>query len=439
MSLFARDRRIETVDEQRGVSMKEISRWMQQVRSTYAGVAIDEDTAMRHDAVWSCVTAIAQDVSMMPVDVVRYQDGQHVPVARVPQIIAAPSATVSALDWRYQVIQSWLTFGNAVGLVTATSPDGNYPTRIELVHSSDVSADKDIAGKVWVKGEQLDVWPIGPVWHVPAYTESGSWWGVSPIAKHRMSIGAGLAAQKFGSEFFAAGGIPVGLLKATNGDPGPERAAAIKERFKEAAKGREVVMLPDWISYDRIQIDPNDSQFIDAMRYSVEQVCRIFREDPVDHGGSSGSGSVTYSNRRDADLARFKRRQFWVTKLQQALSDLLPEPDVVRLNTSSTLMMTPYERHELYAMRLNSSTITVNEIRRLEDEAPFGTEYDDPGLPGDTRDLSVAEAVQKVYLGVGKVLTIDEAREIVNTFGAALPVPAPPLSIPAATDGGTAA
>lgn len=382
MSLFVRSRAVDdSSDELRGVSMKEISRWMQQVKATYAGVSIDEETAMRHDAVWSCVTAIAQDVSMMPVDVVRYQGGQHVPVARVPQIIAAPSAVVSALDWRYQIVQSWLTAGNTCGLVTATSPDGRFPTRIELLNSSDFRADRDYPGVVWVKGERLDVWPLGPVWHVPAFTESGSWWGVSPITKHRMSIGAGLAAQKFGSEFFAAGGIPVGILKATNGDPGPERAAAVKERFKESSKGRDVVMLPDWVDYQRIQIDPDDSQFIDAMRYSVEQVCRIYREDPVDHGGSSGSGSITYSNRRDADLARFKRRQFWVTKLQSALTDLLPEGEYARLNTSATLMMTPYERHELYAMRLNSSTITVNEIRRLEDEEPFDApRYDLPGL-----------------------------------------------------------
>lgn len=41
------------------------------------------------------------------------------------------------------------------------------------------------------------------------------------------------------------------------------------------------------------------------------------------------------------------------------------------------------------------------------------------------RDLNLAETIQKVYLGVGKVITSDEAREIVNGAGADLSVPGP--------------
>ncbi|TEG21082.1 phage portal protein, partial [Pseudomonas aeruginosa] len=39
--------------------------------------------------------------------------------------------------------------------------------------------------------------------------------------------------------------------------------------------------------------------------------------------------------------------------------------------------------------------------------------------------MDPVEAVQKVYLGVGKMLTADEARELVNRYGAGLPVPGP--------------
>ena len=49
------------------------------------GVVVDADSAMRHDAVWACRTRIAQDVSMMPVDVIRRQGGE-----RVFQPVAAP-------------------------------------------------------------------------------------------------------------------------------------------------------------------------------------------------------------------------------------------------------------------------------------------------------------------------------------------------------------
>jgi hypothetical protein len=47
------------------------------------------------------------------------------------------------------------------------------------------------------------------------------------------------------------------------------------------------------------------------------------------------------------------------------------------------------------------------------------------------RELSIAEMVQKVYLGVGKVITSDEAREIVNGAGANLAIPGPEFLPPA--------
>ena len=100
------------------------------------------------------------------------------------------------------------------------------------------------------------------------------------------------------------------------------------------------------------------------------------RRGPRRLRASGGGTSVTYANRSDADLARFKRRQFWVTKLQNALTDLLPRPQVVRLNTSSALMMTDAERWAILDLRLKNKTTTINEVRKLEDETPF----DDPIL-----------------------------------------------------------
>jgi hypothetical protein len=41
------------------------------------------------------------------------------------------------------------------------------------------------------------------------------------------------------------------------------------------------------------------------------------------------------------------------------------------------------------------------------------------------KEITIAESIQKVYLGVGKVITSDEAREIVNNAGANLAVPGP--------------
>lgn len=319
---------------------------------------------------------------MMPADVIRYVAGTRVPVEPTPQIVAAPSALVSAIDWRYQVIDSWLADGNAWGLITQTSSNGLYPTRIELVAHGNVTVRHTGAeAEFWIDGKQHFLWPVGDLWHVPAYTLPGELLGMSPIGFHRVTIANGLAAEQFSADFFADGGHPTAIISPPM-DPGPVGSQALKDRVMAAMRGnREPLVMPADTKYQQVQISPTDSQFIDTMRYTAEQICRIYGEDPADHGVSTSSSSITYANRVDSDLARFKRRQFWVTKLQNALTDLLPKPQVVRFNTSATLMMTARERHELHRLRLESRTLSVNEVRRIEDEQPFAPEFNEPGIP----------------------------------------------------------
>ena len=351
--------------------------------ATGSGAAVTADSAMRHDAVWSCRTRIAQDVSMMPVDVVRYVGGTRQTVDQVPQIIAAPSVTATPMDWRYQVIDSWLGWGNAWGIVTARSTNGLYPTRIELQSPSSVVVRDHADGpKFFVNNVEHMLFPVGDLWHVPAYTSPGQLLGLSPIQYHRITISSGLEAQRFGNGFFQDGGHPNAIV-GVEGTPTDDQAKSLKDKLMGITRGnRELIVLPKSTTYTQLSVNPDDSQFIETMRYSVEQICRIFGEDPADHGASAGGSSITYANRSDADLARFKRRQFWVTKLQDALTAMIPRPQVVRLNTSSSLMMTTKERHEVHKLRLESQTITVNEVRRIEDDPPFADpQFDSPPPP----------------------------------------------------------
>ncbi len=383
MSLFARTRQHAPAVEERSVQLP--AYLVEHMRAALSsGHVVTRDGSYRHPAVWSCIKKISEDVAMMPVDVVRYQGNRRVPVEPVPQIIAAPSVFHRSLDWRQQVVRSWLDAGNAWGLVTQTTSNGAYPTRIELQNPDDVVPAPDVKdGPAFrVRGQVHWLWPVGDLWHEPAHTVAGQLLGMNPIAYHALTISGGMLAQQFGADFFTSGGHPSAIL-APDRDPGQEGAKAIKEAFIRAASGREPAVLPQSIAYTAVQINPDDSQFLETISLSHAQVCGIFGEDPADHASSAagGASSVTYANRSDADLARFKRRQFWVVKLQDALTALVPRPHVVRLNVNASLMMTTRERHELYGLRLQNRTTTINEVRTLEDEEQFGPEFDLPGIP----------------------------------------------------------
>ena len=59
------------------------------------------------------------------------------------------------------------------------------------------------------------------VWHVRADTFPGAVLGLSLVEYARQTIGLGLAAEKFGAQWFGDGSIPSGVLYVDR-DPGKE-------------------------------------------------------------------------------------------------------------------------------------------------------------------------------------------------------------------------
>src|SRR4029453_13238930 len=72
--------------------------------STYAAVPVSPSTAMQHSAVWACVNLIAGSISTLPL--AAYRDGDETPLATLPPILRAPSASWSLPDFLYAALQS---------------------------------------------------------------------------------------------------------------------------------------------------------------------------------------------------------------------------------------------------------------------------------------------------------------------------------------------
>jgi hypothetical protein len=76
--------------------------------------------------------------------------------------------------------------------------------------------------------------------------------------------------------------------------------------------------------------------------------------------------------------------------------------------------------------------MTADDFRVLEHTGLFSVQLQSPGAEtGESKQDTLARTIQQLYLGVGKVITADEARIILNQLGADLPVPAPEELTPA--------
>jgi HK97 family phage portal protein len=355
--------------------------------SAYSPVPVSVQSALTHAASSACIDALTTSVSSLPLDAVRKVGGARVPVDPAPQIIARPSGLVEQDVWLGQLVESTLTDGNAFGEVTSWGA-GGLPTSIDLVDPARVMNRRIVAGVPTVTFDEVSrqLWPWGDLWHVPGrFVRAGSPFAESPVTRARATIGGAIAARDFGSRFFGDGAHPGALITSAE-QLDAEQAGAIKRAFLAATRGnREPAVFGSGLTYTPIMVDPNDSQFIDLMRFAVEEACRFWRVPPSMVYASISGQNVTYTNVSQSDMAYLKHSlEGHLVRLERAFTRLLPRPQFARFNRSAFLRSDPVTRSEVVDRRLRNRTLTVNEARALEDELPFdGDEFNAPGIPGD--------------------------------------------------------
>lgn len=350
--------------------------------STWAGVPVDAQSALRSMAVTACVRLLKTSISNLPVDAIRYRgSGGRENVSPQPGIVARPSGRVSRRVWVAQMMHSLLTDGNAYGMVVATDTMGR-PTQVEPVSPGDVTWVQD---RPFVKAKEVAVWPAGDLIHIPAsaFAVAGSPTALSPVDLAKQPISAGLAAEQFGARFFGEGATPSSVIKSKT-PLTKEQADAIKDVARRMVGSREPAVFGADLEWEQISVKPNESQFIDLIRFEVEQVCRCYGVPPSMAFAAVSGQNVTYTNATQQDLAYLKfSLQSWLLDLEDAWSSWCTAPVVVKLNVDSLLRMDTMTRYQKHEIALRNKLTTVNEIRMLEDELPFGAEFDVPGIPGD--------------------------------------------------------
>jgi HK97 family phage portal protein len=348
---------------------------------------ISEDRALHSAAAWSCIDVLATTVSSLPIDVIRTVGRTRQP-ARAPAVIERPSPLVSRRVWLYSLMFSLCTDGNAFGWIGENLDELGNPTRIDLMHPSGVTGRRvgaDGVAEVTINGKGTHkLWPYGPVWHVPGkMVAAGSPFALSPLSYAGTSITAGIAAEGYGARFFTDGGHPSAILHADQElDEGAARR--IKAAFVAAIRpgSREPAVMGSGLTYTPVQSDPSSTQFIELIRFSIEQACRYWRVPPAMVYSAVSGQSVTYANVSQADLHYLKHSvDGYLTSLEESLSALLTAPRSVKVNRDAMLRADPLERYKLHELALKNRVRTVNEVRVLEDEAPFSDEFDMPGVP----------------------------------------------------------
>lgn len=431
-------------------SSDQVSEAMTRTRSA-AGGPVTPESALRLGAVWSCVDLICR-LAALPVSQYRKApDGAPVPVA-ASGLLTAPSSTVSPIGWRRQIYMSWLLRGNLFGAVTKREEQYLHPIEMEILDPNRLTARRQRVGAPveWlVDGQSLGADLV----HWPAFTVPGSSIGLSPLEYAARMIGLGLSAQAFGAQWFTDGAHPSAIL-TTDKAVDQATAATIKERFRAAITGREPMVIGQGLKYEAIQIAPNESQFLETIGANKADIAGFFLVPPEMIGGESGN-SMTYSNIEQRSLSYLTwNAGWWVTLLEEFLSAQVPAGEYVKINTGALVKVDLKTQAEVEGLRIRGGWGIPDEARAHEERPPLPNgdgerslwpPYSTAPVPAakdqSADDAAVAktlsELVQKLYLGTADkvVLTVAEARQILNAAGADLTGPGPAATAPPATGG----
>lgn len=337
---------------------------------------ITRDKALRHSATWACLRLRADLVSTMPVDVFRRVDGVQVELTK-PPVLVNPGGPSGARLVEHMYSTQWDldSCGNTFGIITAF--DGQrLPSVIELVNADSVIVRRrkgkltySIGGSIYQPEE---------IWHEKQFTVSGVPVGLDPISYAAMSINTSLNAQQFAADWFSNSGVPASHLKNTNQSLTPEKADAVKARFKAAiAQGDVFVSGKDW-DYNVLAAKENAASWLDQQESGVADVCR-FLGVPGDLVDAPAKGSsVTYANITQRNL------QFLILNLGPAIyrreeamsAGLLPKPRYLKLNPASLLRMDLASRYASYKVGIDGRFLAPSEARDYENLPPLTPEQE---------------------------------------------------------------
>jgi len=384
MGLF-RKKQPEAVPEERAMSWAQVAAMAKASSASYGygegGVSLDG--ALKSAAAWACITRLKATISSLPVDVVRAQGDRRfvLPKASQPMLIRTPSGVVTRRQWIGQVVHGLTTAGNAYGDVIDVDGQGR-PLMIETINTGRV---KWLDGAPYVDGSKRSLWPLGDLWHLAAshLMVDGSGVALSPVEYGSQSIATGLRAERYGSDFFSSGGVPVSVLKSAT-QATKTQADEAKQAVLDATKHRGVLALGGGWDLTPFSIDPKDTQFLELLQYTVLDASRRWLVPPSMIFATMTGASLTYQNISDADLQYWKHGvSSWTLDLEDAWAEMIPGQLEAKFRVDAILRMDKAARTAEHKVRLETKTRTINEVRRLEDEEPFDDPiYDEPGIPG---------------------------------------------------------
>jgi HK97 family phage portal protein len=250
--------------------------------------------------------------------------------------------------------------------------------------------DKDL-GKVFrvvqADGTIIDYTGID-ITHIPGFSYDGMR-GLSPIGVARNSLGTMMAGDKAAASMFRNGLLLGGVLssKQTLNKTQAKKVTDGLQAKAGADHAGDVAFIPADINFQPWTMNPVDAQFLESRHFGVEEIARWYgvpRELLSESGASSWGSGIQELVR---GFARFTLTTY-TSRIEQALSKLLPRNRFCEYDYSGLLQGSPQEEITLLIEQVRAGILTRDEARAIRNM---------PALtPEQKAEMSPAQATETV-------------------------------------------
>ena len=188
------------------------------VGRSWAGKSVTERTALQQTAVYACVRIIAETIASLPLHFYKYTDeGKEKDYPHPLYLILhdEPNPEMTAFVFRETLVSHLLLWGNAYAQIIRNGK-GEILSLYPLLPNGMTVERSDLTDEIFytymdTKGRMFRLAP-SEVLHIPGLGFDGLI-GYSPIAMTKNAIGLSIAAEEYGSKFFANSANPSGVLE----------------------------------------------------------------------------------------------------------------------------------------------------------------------------------------------------------------------------------
>lgn len=346
------------------------------------GIAVSPATAQKLTAVYACIYVLSSTMAQLPLSVLRKVGGRIEAATDHPAhylLHDEPNQWQTSYRWRETKQAHTLGWGNGFTRIVR-SRRGELQV-LEMCEPQVTDLVKN--GSRWIYSTQdEDGYPLAvapeDMVHLRAIG-SGRRMGTSPIRQNAETIGLGLAAVRYGKEFFEGGGRPTGLVSLKDGKLSPEAWERLKKAWKGAVarlkqSDNKTLLLPADLNYKALTIAPEDAQFLETRKLTRSEIASMFN---VPSHMINDLEKATFSNISEQAI-QFVRHSVmpWVKNWEEELNRrVFTRAErlagyYVKFNLAGLLRGTPTERAEFYRIAIQDGWMTRNEVRVLEDLNP---------------------------------------------------------------------